>query len=151
LSHYNRSVQAFGVSARIVLRTYAAKARRQVLLTNGASLIAQMLNIALDRHIPVWTDAALGDLIVEDGRVVGVRAVRAGQPVSIRARQGVLLSAGGFAHNRAMRGQFGGDQPNGAKWSMANPGDTGEALQTAMRLGAKTDLMDEAWWLPSPR
>jgi 3-oxosteroid 1-dehydrogenase len=24
-------------------------------------------------------------------------------------------------------------------------------LQTAMRLGAKTDLMDEAWWLPSPR
>jgi 3-oxosteroid 1-dehydrogenase len=24
-------------------------------------------------------------------------------------------------------------------------------MQTAMRLGAKTDLMDEAWWLPSPR
>jgi 3-oxosteroid 1-dehydrogenase len=50
-----------------------------------------------------------------------------------------------------MRSEHGGDQPNRAKWSIANPGDTGEALQTAMRLGAKTDLMDEAWWLPAPR
>jgi 3-oxosteroid 1-dehydrogenase len=50
-----------------------------------------------------------------------------------------------------MRGEYGGDQPNRGKWSMANPGDTGEAMRTAMRLGAQTDLMDEAWWLPSPR
>jgi 3-oxosteroid 1-dehydrogenase len=50
-----------------------------------------------------------------------------------------------------MREQYGADQPNRARWSISNPGDTGEALQTAMRLGAKTDLMDEAWWLPSPR
>jgi 3-oxosteroid 1-dehydrogenase len=63
----------------------------------------------------------------------------------------VLLAAGGFAHNPEMRGEHGGDQPNAAKWSIANPGDTGEAMATAMRLGAKTDLMDEAWWLPAPR
>ena len=72
-------------------------------------------------------------------------------PLLIRARQGVLLAAGGFAHNAEMREKYGADQPNRAKWSIANPGDTGEALETAMRLGAKTDLMDEAWWLPSPR
>ena len=52
---------------------------------------------------------------------------------------GVLLAAGGFAHNRGMRHEFGGEQPNTGKWSMANPGDTGEAMQTAMRLGAQTD------------
>ncbi len=69
----------------------------------------------------------------------------------IRARQGVLLAAGGFAHNGEMREQYGADQPNRARWSISNPGDTGEVLQAAMRLGAKTDLMDEAWWLPSPR
>ena len=151
LSHYNRSVRAFGVSARVVLRTLAARARRQALLTNGASLIAQMLQIALAADVPVWTEAPLDDLIVEDGRVVGVRTVRAGAPALIRARRGVLLAAGGFAHNAEMRERYGGDQPNRAKWSIANPGDTGEALETAMRLGAKTDLMDEAWWLPSPR
>jgi 3-oxosteroid 1-dehydrogenase len=151
LSHYNRSLGAFAVSARVALRTAAARVRRQALLTNGASLIAQLLTIALAEGVPVWTEAPLDDLVVEDGRVVGVRAARGGAPVTIRARRGVLLAAGGFAHNPEMRGEHGGDQPNAAKWSIANPGDTGEAMATAMRLGAKTDLMDEAWWLPAPR
>jgi 3-oxosteroid 1-dehydrogenase len=71
--------------------------------------------------------------------------------VPIRTRRGVLLAAGGFAHNAEMRERYGADQPNRARWSISNPGDTGEVLQAAMRLGAKTDLMDEAWWLPSPR
>jgi 3-oxosteroid 1-dehydrogenase len=151
LSNYNRSIRAFAIAARVVLRTYRARLQRQVLLTNGASLIGQILRIALDSAIPIWTEAPLEELIVEEGRVVGVRTVRAGVPTLIRARRGVLIAAGGFAHNREMREQFGGDQPNKAKWSISNPGDTGEALREAMRIGAKTDFMDEAWWLPSPR
>jgi 3-oxosteroid 1-dehydrogenase len=152
LSNYNRSVAAFATSVRVAIRTAAARARRQTLLTNGASLIGQLLAIALERrNIRVWTDSPLDDLIVEDGRVVGVRITKNGVPMHVQARHGVLLSAGGFAHNRAMRQKFGGDQPNTGKWSMSNPGDTGEAMQTAMRLGAQTDLMDEAWWMPSPR
>jgi 3-oxosteroid 1-dehydrogenase len=151
LSHYNRSVRSFAVSARVVIRTYAARLRKQALLTNGASLIGQMLQIVIERGVEVWTEAPLEELIVEDGRVVGVRTTRAGTALSIRARQGVLLASGGFAHNAEMREQYGGDQPNRARWSISNPGDTGEVMQEAMRLGAKTDLMDEAWWLPSPR
>ena len=89
------------------------------------------------------------DLIVEDGRVVGARVSRNGTPLNVEARKGVLLAAGGFSHNAEMRRRYSGDQPNEAQWSIANAGDTGEVLQTAMRLGAKTDLMDEAWWLPS--
>ena len=151
LSNYNRSIGAFAASARVVLRTYSAKSRGQALLTNGASLIGQMLKIAFDRGVPVWTEAPVEELIVEGGRVMGVRTTREGSPVSVRARQGVILASGGFAHNPEMRRQYGGDQPNNAKWSISNPGDTGEVLREAIRLGAKTDLMDEAWWLPSPR
>ena len=55
LSNYNRSLGAFAVSARVVARTYTARLRRQALLTNGASLIGQMLRIALERGIPIWT------------------------------------------------------------------------------------------------
>jgi 3-oxosteroid 1-dehydrogenase len=151
LSHYNRSVRCFAVAARVVLRTYSAKLRRQALLTNGAALIGQLLHAALDRGVPIWTEAPLDDLLVEDGRVVGVRTQHDGEAVSVRARHGVLVAAGGFAHNADMRAMYGGDQPNRARWSIANPGDTGEAMLTAIRLGAQTDLMDEAWWLPNPR
>jgi 3-oxosteroid 1-dehydrogenase len=48
-----------------------------------------------------------------------------------------------------MRRRYSGNQPNEAAWTMANPGDTGEVLASAIRLGAQTDLLDEAWWLPS--
>ena len=110
-----------------------------------------MLSAAITGGVSVWTEAPLEELILENGRVAGVRTLRDGAPVYIRARQGVLLASGGFAHNPEMRQEFGGEQPSSGRWSIANPGDTGEVLQMAMRLGAKTDLMDEAWWLPSPR
>ena len=97
---------------------------------------------------PIWTNTAMDDLIVEDGRVVGARVTRDGTSLNVQARKGVLLAAGGFSRNADMRRQYSGDQPNEGKWSIANAGDTGEVLQTAMRLGARTDLLDEAWWLP---
>jgi 3-oxosteroid 1-dehydrogenase len=65
----------------------------------------------------------------------------------VRARRGVLLSAGGFAHNAEMRRKYGGDQPNDGAWTSANPGDTGEVIDLAMQAGAAVDLMDEAWWI----
>lgn len=152
VQYYNRSPRAFAVATRVFLRTAAARVRRRQILTNGASLIAQMLKALIDLsdgQPPVWTNAAMDDLIVEDGRVVGARVVRDGVPVNVEARKGVLLAAGGFGHNKEMRRRYSGDQPNDARWSIANAGDTGEVLQAAMRLGAKTDLLDEAWWLPS--
>jgi 3-oxosteroid 1-dehydrogenase len=151
VQYYNRSPRAFAIAMRVFLRTRAARLRRRDLLTNGASIIGQMLRVLIDLtgEPPVWTDTAMDDLIVEDGRVVGARITRDGATLNVEARKGVLLAAGGFSRNAEMRRQFSGDQPNEARWSLANPGDTGEVLQTAMRLGAKTDLLDEAWWLPS--
>ena len=152
VQYFNRAPRAFAVATRVFLRTAAARIRRRHILTNGASLIAQLLKALMDLsdgHPPLWTDAALTDLVVEDGRVVGARVVRDGKPLSIEARKGVLLAAGGFGHNKEMRRRYSGDQPNEAQWSIANAGDTGEVLEAAMHLGAKTDLLDEAWWLPS--
>ncbi|BBY04946.1 FAD-binding protein [Mycobacterium noviomagense] len=152
VQYYNRTLPAFAVALRVFLRTKAARIRRRDMLTNGASLIGQMLKVLIDLSDgdpPIWTNAAMDDLIVEDGRVVGARIVRDGSAVNVQARHGVLLAAGGFSRNADMRRRYSGDQPNEAQWSIANAGDTGEVLQTAMRLGAKTDLLDEAWWLPS--
>ncbi|MFG1935313.1 FAD-binding protein [Mycobacterium sp. NPDC048908] len=151
VQYFNRSPKAFAVAMRVFARSRAARLRRREMLTNGASLVGQMLTVLIDLpgEPPIWTNTALDDLIVEDGGVVGARVIRDGVALNIEARKGVLLAAGGFSRNADMRRRYSGDQPNEAKWSIANAGDTGEVLQTAMRLGAKTDLLDEAWWLPS--
>jgi 3-oxosteroid 1-dehydrogenase len=151
VQYFNRAPRAFAVAMRVFLRTNAARLRRREILTNGSSLIGQMLKVMIDLgdgEPALWTNAAMEDLIVEDGRVVGARVSRDGTTLSIEAHKGVLLAAGGFGHNADMRRRYSGDQPNEAKWSIANAGDTGEVLQSAMGLGAKTDLLDEAWWLP---
>jgi 3-oxosteroid 1-dehydrogenase len=152
VQYYNRAPRAFAVALRVFLRTAAARIRHREILTNGASLIGQMLKALIDLgdgEPALWTNAAMKDLIVEDGRVVGARIARDGSSLNVQARNGVLLAAGGFGRNADMRRRYSGNQPNEAKWSIANAGDTGEVLQAAMRLGAKTDLLDEAWWLPS--
>ncbi|BBY92146.1 3-oxosteroid 1-dehydrogenase [Mycobacterium gallinarum] len=174
VQYFNRSPRAFAIAMRVFLRTRAARLRNREILTNGASLIGQILKALMNfdggpsvggdggpsvggdggpsvggsGEPPIWTDTAMDDLIVEDGRVVGARVTRDGTTMNIEARKGVLLAAGGFSRNADMRRRYSGDQPNEGKWSIANAGDTGEVLQTAMALGAKTDLLDEAWWLP---
>ncbi len=150
VQYFNRSPRAFATAMKVFARTNLAKLRRRDLMTNGASMIGQILKALIDAtgEPPVWTNAAMDDLIVSDGRVVGARITRDGTAVNVEARKGVLLAAGGFSRNADMRRRYSGDQPNDGSWSIANAGDTGEVLQTAMNLGAKTDLLDEAWWLP---
>jgi 3-oxosteroid 1-dehydrogenase len=150
VQYFNRSPRAFAVAMRVFMRTNVARLRKRDLMTNGASMIGQILKALIDAtgEPPVWTNAAMDDLIVEDGRVVGARITHDGTTVNVQARKGVLLAAGGFSRNSDMRRRYSGDQPNDGAWSIANAGDTGEVLQTAMNLGARTDLLDEAWWLP---
>jgi 3-oxosteroid 1-dehydrogenase len=53
----------------------------------------------------------------------------------------VLVNAGGFARNQAMRDKY---QPGTrAEWTNVPEGDTGEMIQEMMRLGAATGCMEE--------
>ena len=111
----------------------------------GVSLQGRLLQIALRENIGIWLETPAEKLIVEDGGVVGVETRREGKPFFIRARRGVLLNAGGFARNAAMRERY-GPWPVYAQCTNASPGDTGEMIEAGMALGATTDCMDEAIW-----
>jgi 3-oxosteroid 1-dehydrogenase len=137
------------VAFRVVRRTIGGRIRREARLTNGAALVASMLKVVLAHSIPVWTGTTLVDLVSEQGEVVGAVVDRAGKRLRVGVRGGVLINAGGFSHNRGLREKHSGQQPNRGEWSHANPGDTGEAIELAMGLGAAVDLMDEAWWIPT--
>ncbi|MCT9077470.1 FAD-binding protein [Streptomyces fulvoviolaceus] len=137
------------VLARVGLRTGLGRIRGQRLVTNGVALTARLLQVLLRQGVDVWLESALKDLVVRDGRVVGAVLHQGGRDVRVRVREGVLLAAGGFAHNKEMREQHSGGRPTSDRWTSANPGDTGETIRIAMEHGAATDLLDEAWWMPS--
>ena len=117
-------------------------------LTMGQALSGRLRLALQQAAIPLWLDTALQELVVESGRVVGVIALKDGQPIRIRARNGVILAAGGFAHNLAMRQQY-LPAPTSVDWTVSNVGDTGDAIQAGLKLGAALELMEDAWWGPT--
>lgn len=128
------------------LRLLKQKVRGQHVLGGGAAIQGRMLQIALREQLPIWTESPVEELIVEQGRVVGVAVRKGDQLRRIQAHDGVLINTGGFSHNAEMRKRY-QPQPASVAWTNANPGDTGEVIEAAMRLGAATDCMDEAWWV----
>src|SRR5690606_3607410 len=57
----------------------------------------------------------------------------------------VIVTSGGFAPNGAMRARY-PPQPINDHWTLSNPGETGEALELMLALGADQAVMEEAWW-----
>jgi 3-oxosteroid 1-dehydrogenase len=151
MSFYNTNFHGALVGARVLSRTARGKLKGQALVANGAGLVGAMLRRALENGAQVWTEAPVTELVLEDGAVIGVVARREGTERRVRARHGVLLAAGGFARNEELRARYSAESVRTARWSGANPGDTGEVLQMAMAIGAATDLLDAAIWLPMQR
>jgi len=116
--------------------------------TLGNALAGRLRLSMADRNIPLWLSTSASHLIVEGGRVVGLEAEKAGQSVRIRANKAVILAAGGFAHNKAMREKY-QRQPITDAWTVASPADEGDGIRMGLEHGATVDFMDDAWWMPT--
>ncbi len=117
-------------------------------LALGNALVAGLRHGLMTRQVPLYLETSLESLSFEGGRVCGVVASQQGKRVELRARRGVVLAAGGFERNQALRDQY-LPAPNRAEWGVTPPNNTGDALLAAQKLGAATDLMEWAWWVPS--
>lgn len=117
------------------------------LVRRGAALQGRLLQIAVREGLTFRTNSPLVDLIEENGRVLGAVVGDGDGRRRIAATRGVLLNVGGFSHNAEMRHAYQAE-PISTQYTAANPGDTGEAIQIAMKHGAKIDLMDLSWWIP---
>jgi len=146
----------FGVVLRMVLRywfdiPWRFRTRRDTLLCLGSALIGGLRHAMLERGIPLRLECALESLVVEDGRVRGVVARRGDQTVTLRARRGVVLAAGGFERNQAMREQY-LPHPTRQEWAATPAGlNTGDAIRAAEAIGAKLEHMDLSWGTPTVR
>jgi 3-oxosteroid 1-dehydrogenase len=114
----------------------------------GQSLIFQLLQACSAAGVELLASTAFTDLVVEDDRVVGIRAEQDGAELVLRARVGVLLAAGGFEHNAQMREQAGQGVVARDDWTLGVPENTGDAIRAGMALGAATDLLEDCWWAP---
>jgi 3-oxosteroid 1-dehydrogenase len=125
--------------------------RRRHMSTGGRALAARLRMALKDAGVPLWLKTTMTELVTdEDGRVTGIAATRDGETVRIRGRKGVLLATGGFDHNQEMRDKY---LPKGGQedFAMGARENTGDGIRAGEGLGAATDLMDDAWWMPAVR
>jgi 3-oxosteroid 1-dehydrogenase len=116
-------------------------------LIGGRALIGRLLSaITTYPHASLHLNSPLVELITVDDGVVGAVVEADGRRRAIRTRVGVLLAAGGFENNPALRQRFG--VPGDARDTMGAPANRGLALEAGLAAGAAIDLMDQAWWSP---
>ena len=112
----------------------------------GAGLVGPIIKALLDLGVQITVNAPATDLLIEDGRVAGVRINVDGAEQTIRARKGVVLATGGFEWNPELVRSF----LRGPMTSPAGvPTNTGDGLLMAMRAGASLGNMAQAWWVPT--
>lgn len=119
----------------------------------GAALIGPLLAALLAAGVEPVLNARATELVIEAGRVCGVRVnmESTAQPDElrvVRARRGVIIATGGFEWNPELVSAF----LRGPMDSPASvPSNEGDGLVMAMRAGATLANMPQAWWAPTVR
>ncbi|MEM8500374.1 MAG: FAD-dependent oxidoreductase [Pseudomonadota bacterium] len=111
----------------------------------GQVFMSALLKRVEESGADIRVDARANSLLQDDnGRVCGVIAKIDNKPFAIKARQGVVLTAGGFVMNEQMTRQhlpryFPIDNPHG------NPGDMGDGILLGVAAGGHAINMGEAF------
>ena len=133
---------------RVMLTRLWSILRGRKMYAMGNALVIGLRQGLVDAGVPVHYETELTDLLIEDGRVVGVHLVHHGSRTTIRARLGVILGSGGFEKNLEMREKY-QPQPTSIDWTTGSVNNTGGGILAGIAAGAQTDLLDDAWWGPT--
>ena len=116
----------------------------------GTGFISTYENyIANNEGITVLLNTTALELIVEEGRVVGVKAEDLDSDVILNANNGVIMATGGFSSNSAMLEKYNEVWPSLANAKTTNhPGATGDGLVMAEAIGASLIGLSDIQLLP---
>lgn len=73
---------------------------------SGANYIQTLSNAAQEHGVEIMLNTKGAELIVEDGRVVGVKAEQGGDLITLRAKSGVVMATGGYGENPELRAEY---------------------------------------------
>lgn len=137
-----------GVLLKLILRMVRARVFGERMAAIGQSLAARLRLAMRERDIPLWLEAPMVELLTDaDGTVTGATVERDGRTQRLGARLGVILASGGFDHDLAWRKE---QLPVvDQDWSFGNPAAMGDGIRAGQKVGAATELLDEAWWFPA--
>ncbi|WP_325096838.1 3-ketosteroid-delta-1-dehydrogenase [Mycolicibacterium vinylchloridicum] len=130
---------AQGVGGLALGRRYAA---------GGQALAAGLFAGAIRAGVPIWLGTALKELTTDGGGVTGAVLEHSGHSVTVTARHGVVLAAGGFDHSMDMRWKF-QSESLGPNLSLGAETNTGDAIRIGQDIGADIALMEQSWWFPA--
>ncbi|WP_083184991.1 FAD-binding protein [Mycobacterium malmoense] len=137
-----------GVLLKLIARMVRARVFGERMAAVGQSLAARLRLAMTECGVPLWLDSPMTGLLTDaDGSVTGVSVERDGTTQRVGARLGVVLASGGFDHDLAWRKEL--LPVVNQDWSFGNPAAMGDGIRAAQKLGAATDLLDEAWWFPA--
>ncbi len=137
-----------GVLLKLISRMVRARVFGERMAAIGQSLAARLRLTMRERGVPLWLDSPMTELLTgADGSVTGVSVERDRKTRRIGARLGVILASGGFDHDLAWRKEL--LPVVNQDWSFGNPAAMGDGIRAAQKLGAATELLDEAWWFPA--
>ncbi|WP_292603399.1 3-oxosteroid 1-dehydrogenase [Nocardioides sp. REDSEA-S30_B4] len=133
---------------RVLLRRTLAGLRRQRLFGMGNAIAIGLRKALMDAGVPVVHEAELSELVLSEGRVVGVKVQRDGAEHVVRARRGVVIGSGGFERNLEMREKY-QPKPTSVDWTTGSQFNTGGGISAGITAGAEVALMDDSWWGPT--
>ncbi|MGA8847544.1 MAG: 3-oxosteroid 1-dehydrogenase [Nocardioides sp.] len=133
---------------KVVLARAWAGLRGRRMYAMGNAIAIGLRQGLIDAEVPLHYDTELVDLVIEDGRVVGVRVKQGEVEHVVHARRGVILGSGGFERNLELRERY-QPQPTSIDWTTGSQFNTGDGLVAGMTAGADTDLLDDSWWGPT--
>ncbi|GEP32628.1 3-ketosteroid-delta-1-dehydrogenase [Nocardioides szechwanensis] len=143
-----RTLQGPITMVKVLLNRILAGLRGRKMYAMGNAIAIGLRKGLVDAGVPVHYETELTGLVIEDGRVVGVRVTQGGRESVVRARRGVILGSGGFERNLEMREKY-QPQPTSVEWTTGSEFNTGGGILAGIAAGAETDLLDDAWWGPT--
>ena len=146
-----RSLRSTLRAARLVSEYMLQRLRspRGTTLHLGNALAARLYASLLARQVEILFSADVEDLSMQGDRVSGVVIRHGSRDRAIAARRGVVLAAGGFSHDAALRKRF--FPPAAGFVSASSPSGTGDGIRLAATAGAalNTEATSPAYWAPA--
>lgn len=153
IPHFRKAWRSLPSALRVA-RIVARHARDRFSFERGAHLVlgnalaARLLKSVVTLEVKLRTSTQVASLAMEGRRVAGVTLA---DGTRLRARRGVVLAAGGFSNDAALRARYLPAETGPS--SAACPTNSGDGLRLGLAAGGRMveENTDNAYWAPVSR